>query len=80
MFLGQHRVKLLHHIELDLKRLAIIHIREIASAPAKGLCPRHHAQTAHIDPGIFEELRVLGRPVFPHHPNQADTREKACGQ
>ena len=75
--LGQDGVELGHHVQVQAERLAVVHVRQIAAAPAEGLAAGDDLQAGRVDRALLEHLQMLRRPILADHARQADRSEEA---
>ena len=67
------------HVQVRLKRFAIVHIRRVLAGPEKSLAG-DALQTFQIHAVAGQQIRVLFREIVPDHGDDADLGEIARGQ
>ncbi len=77
--LGQHGIELFHDVELQIEGLAVVHVFQVAAAPAEGLAAGHDLQPRGVDVAGLEQCGVGGGPILADHPGQPHRSEVAGG-
>ena len=75
--LGQHGVEVLQHVQLQVERLAVVHVRQILAAPAEGFAAGNDLQAGGVDAPGLEHGGVFRRPILAHHAGQPHGGEEA---
>ena len=57
--LGQDGVELGHDVQVQAERLAVVHVRQIAAAPAEGLAAGDDLQAGRVDRALLQHLQML---------------------
>ena len=75
--LRQDGIELGHDVQVQAERLAVVHVRQIATAPAEGLAAGNDLQAGRVDRSFPQHCQVFRRPIFADHARQADRSEEA---
>ncbi len=60
----EDRIEIAEHVEMDFERFAVVHVGLVFAGPAKGFAAFDDVQAGGVDAAGFEQLRVLGGPIF----------------